>query len=112
MVMAALRHWSIAAPSSEAAGYDVYGCAGFLATDTETCAMVNRGVKDSATADPALYYQLKAQDGSALYNPYAAMVHSLCGADVYGFPYDDVGRHGGLLACNGPTTLTFCPGDQ
>jgi len=90
---------------------NAYGCAGSFAQDSTGCAKVNRGVDSPTTGSPSTFYQAY-EDGIPLFNEYSKWLHDLCGDNDYAFPYDDNGKHGGYMECNGDVTVHFCTAGQ
>jgi hypothetical protein len=83
----------------------VYACTDFWASSAFCCALVNRGVVDAAAPDDKCnFYDAEP------HNVYAHWVHQRC-PQIYAFPYDDSGDHGGFKQCaTRELRITWCPG--
>jgi hypothetical protein len=78
------------------------------------CAALNRG-DDSHDASKFFSkpspYDPTATDKKWQFNPYAAFVHMTCGPNIFAFPTDDQGGHGGYFDtwAGEEAVITLCP---
>jgi hypothetical protein len=78
------------------------------------CAALNRGDDSFDTSkffSKPSPYDPTATDKKWQFNPYAAFVHMICGPEIYAFPTDDQGQHGGYFDAwaGEEAVITLCP---